>query len=66
MEPLSILANRPLTLKEAAEYLQLPPRTVRELYQRAKLSGAKLNYRAFRFRQGDLDTYLAKRTKVAR
>jgi excisionase family DNA binding protein len=57
---------RPLTLKEAAEYLQLPSRTVRELYQRGKLTGSKLHHRAFRFNRGDLDAYLAKRTAVAR
>lgn len=62
----SSLATRPFTLKEAAEYLQLPPRTVRELYKRGKLTGSKLHYRAYRFTLGDLDSYLAKRKVVAR
>ena len=57
---------RPFTLKEAAEYLQLPRRTVRELYRRGKLTGSKLHYRAYRFALADLDAYLAKRTVVAR
>jgi excisionase family DNA binding protein len=62
----STLANRPFTLKEAAEYLQLPPRTVRELYNRGKLTGSKLHYRAYRFTLADLDAYVAKRKVLAR
>jgi excisionase family DNA binding protein len=55
-----------LTLKEAAEYLQLPPRSVRELYKRGKLTGSKLHYGAYRFTLADLDAYVAKRKVVAR
>jgi excisionase family DNA binding protein len=62
----SIFANLPFTLKEAAEYLQLPPRTVRELYKRGKLTGSKLHYRAYRFTLADLDSYVAKRRVMAR
>ena len=59
-DELSIL-DRPLTLEEAAEYLQLPSRTVRELCTRKKLAHARLNYRNFRFRRADLDAYVDKR-----
>lgn len=62
----STLANRPFTLKEAAEYLQLPPRTVRELYKRGKLTGSKLHYRAYRFTLVNLDVYVTKRKVLAR
>jgi len=55
-----------MTLAEAAEYLQLPPRTVRELCTRKRLSHARLNYRNFRFRRDDLDAYLEKRTVLAK
>jgi DNA primase len=58
--------DRPLTLKEASEYLQLTPRTVRDLCQRRKLSHVRINYRHWRFRLADLDSYLAKRTVVAK
>jgi excisionase family DNA binding protein len=58
--------DRPLTLEEAAEYLQLPPRTVRELCGRKKITHSKLHYRCLRFSRADLDAYLAKRTKLAR
>jgi len=58
--------DRPLTLEEAADYLQLPPCTVRELCTRKKLTHARLNYRNFRFRRADLDTYLEKRTVIVR
>jgi excisionase family DNA binding protein len=57
--------DRPLTLNEAAEYLQLPPRAVRELCTRRKLSHSKLDYRNYRFRRADLDAYLDKHTIVA-
>jgi excisionase family DNA binding protein len=55
-----------MTLSEAAAYLQLPPRTVRELCTRKKLSHARLDYRNFRFRRGDLDAYLDKRRVLAK
>jgi excisionase family DNA binding protein len=54
--------DRPLTLEEAAEYLQLPSRTVRELCARKRLAHARLSYRNFRFRRADLDAYVDKRT----
>jgi excisionase family DNA binding protein len=56
--------DRPLTLKEASEYLKLPPSTVRDLCKRKKLSHARINYRNWRFRRSDLDAYLAKRTMM--
>jgi len=47
--------DRPLTLEEAAEYLQLPSRTVRELCTRKKVAHARLNYRNFRFAAGSVN-----------
>jgi excisionase family DNA binding protein len=54
--------DRPLTLIDAAEYLQLPIKTVRQLCKSKRISHAKLHYRAIMFRREDLDTYLANRT----
>jgi excisionase family DNA binding protein len=67
MKPLSSL-DRPLTPEEAAEYLQLPRRTVLDLCKgkRPRLTHARLDYRNFRFNQADLDAFLAKRTIMAR
>lgn len=67
MKPLSSL-DRPLTLEEAAEYLQLPRRTVLDLCKgkKPKLTHARFDYRNIRFSRADLDAYIAKRTVVAR
>jgi excisionase family DNA binding protein len=56
---------RPLTLTEAAEYLQIPPRAVRELCTAKKIDHARLDHRNWRFTRADLDLYIAKRTVVA-
>lgn len=58
--------DRPLTLEEAAEYLQKPVRAVRELCTRKKLSHSRLDHRNWRFSRADLNTYLEKRKVVAR
>ena len=67
MKPLSSL-DRPLTPEEAAEYLQLPRRTVLDLCEgkRPRLTHARLDYRNSRFSRADLDAFLAKRTVMAR
>ena len=57
--------DRPLTLNEAAEYLQLPPRKLRELCTAKKINHARLDHRKWRFTRADLDLYIAKRTVVA-
>jgi excisionase family DNA binding protein len=57
-----VVSDRPLTLIEAAEYLQVPLPTLRQLCKRRKISHARLNYRSFRFSRSDLDAYLAQRT----
>jgi excisionase family DNA binding protein len=57
--------DRPLTLTEAAEYLQLPPRAVRELCTAKKINHALLDHRNWRFTREGLDLYIAKRTVVA-
>ena len=55
--------DRPLTIDEAAEYLQLPRRAVRELCKNNKIRHTPLDYRNIRFARADLDVFLAKRTK---
>jgi excisionase family DNA binding protein len=45
-----------LNLKDAAEFLRLHPRTVREYVQRGELRG-RLIGRRWRFRQEDLDAF---------
>ena len=59
------ILDRPFTLIEAAEYLQLPPRAVRELCTAKKINHARLDHRNWRFTRADLDLYIAKRTVVA-
>jgi excisionase family DNA binding protein len=55
-----------LDLTEAANYLKISNRALRDLCRRRLVSYAKINYRNWRFRKGDLDAYLAKRRVVAR
>jgi excisionase family DNA binding protein len=55
-----------LDLTEAANYLKISNRTLRDLCKRRLVSYAKINYRNWRFRKSDLDMYLAKRKVVAR
>jgi excisionase family DNA binding protein len=55
-----------LDLTEAANYLKISNRTLRDLCKRRLVSCAKINYRNWRFRKSDLDMYLAKRKVVAR
>ena len=51
--------ERLLTLKEAAEMLQLHPRTVREYVRRGELEGRVIGGR-WRFRRKDLDAFFDK------
>jgi excisionase family DNA binding protein len=62
----SILSERPLTLEQAAGYLQIPRRSLRELCEKRKIAHARLDYRNWRFKKADLDAYLAKRTVLPR
>jgi excisionase family DNA binding protein len=55
-----------LDLTEAAKYLKISNRALRDLCKRRLVSYAKINYRNWRFRKSDLDRYLSKRTVVAR
>jgi len=48
-----------LTLKEAAEFLRLHPRTVREYVRRGELIGHLIGDR-WRFRRKDLDAFVEK------
>jgi excisionase family DNA binding protein len=66
MNEFSIVDERPLTLEQAAEYLQIPLRSLRDLAFRKKISHSRLDYRNWRFRKADLDAYLEKRTVVRR
>ena len=54
-----------LDLTEAAAYLKISNRALR-VCKRRLVSYAKINYRNWRLRKSDLDTYLAKRRVVAR
>jgi excisionase family DNA binding protein len=65
MEDHSSTLDRPLTINEAAEYLQLPRRAVRELCNKKKIRHTPLDFRNFRFSKADLDEFLAKRTMEA-
>jgi excisionase family DNA binding protein len=47
-----------LGIDEAAQYLGVTRRFLRELYLRRKVRGAKPNYRTWVFRKADLDAYL--------
>ena len=62
MNESSSLSERPLTIDEAAEYLQIPRRSLRELCEKKKISHSRLEYRNYRFRKSDLDAYLESRT----
>jgi excisionase family DNA binding protein len=50
--------NGLLSLEEAAEYLKVSRRNMRELCLRRKIRFAKPNYRTWIFRRSDLDEYL--------
>ena len=51
----------PLTLEQAAEYLQCSPRVLREWCKRNRIRYSRLNYRQWRFRRADLDAFLDRR-----
>jgi excisionase family DNA binding protein len=51
--------ERLFTLKEAAEFLRLHPRTVREYVRRGELKGRLIGAR-WRFRRQDLDSFVEK------
>lgn len=54
------IPERPLTLAEAADYLQIPLRSMRDLASRKKISHSRLDYRNWRFKKADLDGFLEK------
>jgi excisionase family DNA binding protein len=55
-----------MTLVEAAAFLKIPVRSLRDLCKRKRVSHARLNYRTYRFRRSDLETYLNRRTVPAK
>jgi excisionase family DNA binding protein len=52
-----------LGIDEAANYLGVTKRFLRELYLSKKIRGAKPNYRTWAFRREDLDAYLNRITQ---
>jgi excisionase family DNA binding protein len=56
----------PLTLEEAATYLNCTPRKVRALYKSKALSGTRLDYRHWAFTKMELDDYLATHRQKAK
>ena len=46
-----------LTMEEAAEYLRLTERQLRELIKAGRISYAKIDYRNYRFKRSDLDEW---------
>jgi excisionase family DNA binding protein len=52
----SLICDRFLTLREAAELLRLSARTVREYVKRGEIKG-KLIGKRWRFRRADLDAF---------
>lgn len=52
------ISGRLLTLREAAEFLRLSPRTVREYLRRGELQGRVIGGR-WRFRREDLNAFFA-------
>ena len=64
MNESSIISDRPLNLDEAAAYLQMPKRKLRELCWEKKIGHFRLDYRNYRFRKTDLDAYLEARNVV--
>jgi excisionase family DNA binding protein len=60
------IANRLLGIDEAAEYLGVTRRFLRELCLRKKIRHAKPNYRTWVFRREDLDAYLNRITQNAK
>jgi excisionase family DNA binding protein len=61
-----VTSDSPLTLIEAAAFLKIPIRTLRDLCKRQRITHARLNYRTYRFRKSDLETYLNRRTIPAK
>jgi excisionase family DNA binding protein len=61
MNESSIILERPLTIEQAAQYLQIPRRTLRELCEKKKICHCRLDYRRWRFRKSDLDSFLETR-----
>jgi excisionase family DNA binding protein len=56
------LSDVPLTLPEAAKYLQVSTRVLREWCNRNLIRYSRANYRRWYFRRSDLDAFLDRRT----
>jgi excisionase family DNA binding protein len=57
-------SNRLLNLSKAAEYLDLPPRRLRDNWQRWGITAYHVG-RELRFRERDLEAYLSRNIAVA-
>jgi excisionase family DNA binding protein len=55
-----------LNLEEAAKYLGISTRALRDLANRGILTHIRLNYRSWRFKTEDLEQYLQRRTILAK
>ncbi len=56
------LSDVPLTLSEAAEYLKVSTRVLRDWCNRKLIRYSRANYRRWYFRRSDLDAFLDRRT----
>jgi excisionase family DNA binding protein len=66
VEEHSVLEEAPLTLPEAAAYLKVSTRVVRDWCKQNRIRYSKLNYRQWRFRKADLDAFLDRRATNAK
>ena len=55
-----------LDLDQAAEYLGVPKRKLRDWALARYIDHSKLDYRTYRFKISDLDRFVAKRTRKAK
>src|SRR5258708_29323733 len=58
------LSYVPLTLSEAAEYLKVSTRVLRDWCNRKLIRYSRANYRRWYFRRSDLDAFLDRRTVI--
>ena len=57
--------DRPFTYEEAADYLQVKPKTLRKWVSRKEIDYLKVGRRLVRFRRADLDAWLDKKLVAA-
>jgi excisionase family DNA binding protein len=57
--------NQLYDVKGAADYLQINPQTVRQLYRSHKIAATRIGTKIVRFTQAELDRFVAAHTEVA-